>query len=230
MRRTRTGRARRAPRRSRSPQPTRAARGRRPRTRAASAAASRRALLPASDPVASADPPPAETSDETPAPDLPGGALVWQSGDAFRLTNAAVETTRLFARPADGAQLAGVADFDADGQGDLLWVSATSQLAYMPGERVARLGPGLAGRSLGTLVRRRAGGRRGRLRRRRIRGCVGDGCGRDPRAPHRAGRRTDDRGSRRRPRRPRSPGSPTSTRTAATTSPGARARARSCSG
>lgn len=96
---------------------------------------------PVSDPVASADPPPAETSDETPAPDLPGGALVWEAGDAFRLTNAAVETTRLFARPAAGSQLAGVADFDADGQGDLLWVSATSQLAYMPGSVLRGSGP-----------------------------------------------------------------------------------------
>lgn len=107
-------------------------------------------VLPASNPVASTDPPPADSSDETPAPDLPGGALVWQSGDAFRLTNAAVETTRLFARPSDGAQLAGVADFDADGQGDLLWVSATSQLAFMPGSVLRGSGP-VSLDSLGTL-------------------------------------------------------------------------------
>lgn len=107
-------------------------------------------VLPASNPVASTDPPSADSSDETPAPDLPGGALVWQSGDAFRLTNAAVEATRLFARPSDGAQLVGVADFDADGQGDLLWVSATSQLAFMPGSVLRGSGP-VSLDSLGTL-------------------------------------------------------------------------------
>jgi hypothetical protein len=91
-----------------------------------------------------ANPPPAQAASaasslsaeplaEPVAPALPGGALVWQSGNAFRLTNAAIETTRLFARPEPGAQLAGAADFDADGQDDLLWVSATSDLGYTPG-------------------------------------------------------------------------------------------------
>lgn len=103
---------------------------------------------PVSDPTAS-DPPPAETPEQTPAPDLPGGALVWQSGDAFRLTNAAVETTRLFARPAAGAQLAGVADFDGDGHGDLLWASSSGSLAYVPGS-VLRGSEPLALVSLGT--------------------------------------------------------------------------------
>jgi hypothetical protein len=69
---------------------------------------------------------------EEPTSALPG-TLVWASGDAFRLTDAALQTTRLFAPPAEGAQLAAVADFDADGQGDLLWVDASSQLAYTPG-------------------------------------------------------------------------------------------------
>src|SRR4030095_2839716 len=114
-------------------------------------------VLPASNPVASTDPPPADSSDETPAPALPAAALVWQPGDAFRLTNAAVEATRLFARPSDGAQLAGVADFDADGQGDLLWVSATSQLAFMPGSVLRGSGP-VSLDSLGTLSAGEQGG------------------------------------------------------------------------
>jgi hypothetical protein len=58
---------------------------------------------------------------------------VWQAGDAFRVTDTEIVATRLFARPEDGAQLAGMADFDADGQGDLLWVGATGQLGYTPG-------------------------------------------------------------------------------------------------
>jgi hypothetical protein len=85
----------------------------------------------ASDPTSDPAPtPPADPKDEPPA--LPG-TLVWQSGDGFRLTDSALVTTQLFARPADNAQLAAVADFDADGQGDLLWVGANAQLAYTPG-------------------------------------------------------------------------------------------------
>ncbi len=79
---------------------------------------------PASEPEA-----PAEQEPDT---DL-AGTFVWQAGDALRLTDAALETTRLFARPAD-AQLAAVADFDADGQGDLLWVGPSAQLSYASGD------------------------------------------------------------------------------------------------
>src|SRR5262245_18525180 len=103
---------------------------------AAASGAATRSLASAAfapDSAATPEPPPADDPDETPAPDLPGGALVWQAGDSSRLTNAAIETTRMFARPADGAQLAGVADFDADGHGDLLWVSTAAELAYTPG-------------------------------------------------------------------------------------------------
>jgi hypothetical protein len=85
----------------------------------------------ASDPTSEPVPtPPADPKDEPLA--LPG-TLVWQSGDGFRLTDSALVTTQLFARPADSAQLAGVADFDADGHDDLLWVVADAELAYTPG-------------------------------------------------------------------------------------------------
>ncbi len=63
--------------------------------------------------------------------ELTGGGLVWQAGGALRLTDARLETTRMFSRP-EGAQLAGVADFDADGLADLLWVDS-AVLRYMPG-------------------------------------------------------------------------------------------------
>jgi hypothetical protein len=91
---------------------------------------------------AAGDDPAAPSSDEEAAtPDLPGGALVWQSGDAFRLTNAAVETTRLFARPEAAAQLAAVADFDADGHGDLLWAGTSGALFYTPGRGLRSADP-----------------------------------------------------------------------------------------
>jgi hypothetical protein len=61
------------------------------------------------------------------------GALVWQAGDALRLTNASLETTLLFSRPTEGALLVAVADFDGDGQGDLLWVGASAVVGYTPG-------------------------------------------------------------------------------------------------
>src|SRR5438132_198342 len=67
----------------------------------------------ASDPVATAATDTAPSEDPTSA--LPG-TLVWEAGDQFRLTDTALGTTRLFARPAEGAQLVAVADFDADGQ------------------------------------------------------------------------------------------------------------------
>jgi hypothetical protein len=85
----------------------------------------------ASDPAESSTPEPPTT-----ATALPGGALVWQSGDAFRLTDSAIQSTRLFARPADGSQLAGVADFDGDGQDDLLWRSPDGALGYMSGSEL----------------------------------------------------------------------------------------------
>ena len=77
-------------------------------------------------------PSPAPDPSKDPATALPG-TLVWQAGDGFRLTDSELVTTRLFARPEEGAQLAGVADFDADGHDDLLWVGATAQLGYTSG-------------------------------------------------------------------------------------------------
>jgi hypothetical protein len=91
---------------------------------------------PASPSVAMAAAAPAAaaaTSDVTPAHPFTGGALVWQAGDAFRLTDSAIETKRLFTRPSNGAQLVGVADFDGDGQRDLLWTTSGSLLGYMAG-------------------------------------------------------------------------------------------------
>jgi len=49
------------------------------------------------------------------------------------VTDGALATLRSFVLPAPGAVLAGVADFDADGQDDLLWVGADGQLGYTPG-------------------------------------------------------------------------------------------------
>ena len=86
-----------------------------------------------SEPVG--DPAPSPSPSPTPTPSvatLPG-TLVWQAGDGFRLTDAELVTKRLFARPYDGAQLAGMADFDADGQGDLLWVGVAAQLGFTSG-------------------------------------------------------------------------------------------------
>jgi hypothetical protein len=80
------------------------------------------------------DPAASRTADpgKEPASALPG-TLVWQAGDAFRLTDTDLVTTRLFARPQEGAQLVAMADFDADGRGDLLWLGASAQLGYTPG-------------------------------------------------------------------------------------------------
>jgi Fibronectin type III domain len=75
---------------------------------------------------------PSPTPDPTEEPALPG-TLVWQADEAFLLTNTALATTRFFARPEEGAQLAGMADFDGDGRGDLLWVRAGAELGYTSG-------------------------------------------------------------------------------------------------
>ena len=108
---------------------------------ATAALASIASALPVANPVASAVPASTARPTPAPAPALPGGALVWQAADAFRLTNAAIVTTRLFTRPAAGSQLVGAADFDADGEADLLWVSAGSELGYMPGSALRGAGP-----------------------------------------------------------------------------------------
>jgi hypothetical protein len=77
---------------------------------------------------------------------------VWQSGDGFRLTDTELVTARLFARPHDGAELAGVADFDADGHGDLLWVGADAQLGYSSGSALRSDGDPLFLVDLGALA------------------------------------------------------------------------------
>ncbi len=64
--------------------------------------------------------------------DVLDGALVWQSGDALRVTNAALETQLLFTRPTPSDVLAGIGDFDGDGLGDLLWVTDSTQVSYTP--------------------------------------------------------------------------------------------------
>lgn len=83
----------------------------------------------------------AEATDGNPPEDSAGaafdasdlaGALVWQAGDALRLTDASLETLASFPRPATGAQLVAVADVDGDGLGDLVWVDANASVAYTP--------------------------------------------------------------------------------------------------
>ena len=83
----------------------------------------------------SSGPAPSPTPEPSPEPTLPG-TLVWQADEAFLVTDAALAATRFFARPEPGAQLAAMADFDADGHGDLLWVRANAQLAYTSGSAV----------------------------------------------------------------------------------------------
>jgi len=80
---------------------------------------------------------PADAGDDADADERPdashlAGGLVWQAGDALRVTNAHLETTQLFSRPAPDARLAAVGDFDGDGFGDLLWVDETGGLAFTP--------------------------------------------------------------------------------------------------
>ena len=94
---------------------------------------------------------------------------MWQAGDGFRLTDADLETTRLFERPYDGAQHAGVADFDADGQGDLLWAGASAQLGYTSGSALRSGADPIPVVELGALAVDERVDRCGRLRRRRRR-------------------------------------------------------------
>ena len=83
-----------------------------------------------------------ETPAETPsgslleATDL-AGRLVWDAGDALQITDASLDTLLLFARPEPGSELAALADFDGDGVGDLLWVSAAGEVAYTPAAALA---------------------------------------------------------------------------------------------
>lgn len=84
------------------------------------------------EPAPSPSPTPTPSPSPSPAPALPG-TMVWQAGDGFRLTDREIATTRLFARPYEGAQLAGTADFDADGHGDLLWLGPFAQLGFTSG-------------------------------------------------------------------------------------------------
>jgi len=88
---------------------------------------------------------------ESSAAALTGGALVWQAGDALRVTNASLETTLLFSRPAPGAVLEAVADFDGDGQGDLLWVGTDGAVAYTPAASLRSASSGTPVVDLGTL-------------------------------------------------------------------------------
>jgi VCBS repeat protein len=67
-----------------------------------------------------------------PAPIALAGALVWQSGDSMRVTDAALATELQFTRPA-GAALVAVSDFDADGLADLLWVGISESGARTVG-------------------------------------------------------------------------------------------------
>jgi hypothetical protein len=94
-----------------------------------------------SEPVGDPAPSPSPSPTPTPPVSTLPGTLVWQAGDGFRLTDAELVTKRLFARPYDGAQLAGMADFDADGQGDLLWVGAAAQLGFTSGSALRGADP-----------------------------------------------------------------------------------------
>ena len=85
-------------------------------------------------------PEPTPEPSPTPTPTVAaGGALVWESGDSFQLTDSALVTTRLFSRPAPGAQLVGVADFDADGDADLLFADTAAQLGFVSGRALRDL-------------------------------------------------------------------------------------------
>jgi hypothetical protein len=100
---------------------------------------------PASTPAPSPSPEP------SPEPALPG-TLVWQVDEAFLLTDTAVATTRFFARPESGAQLAGMADFDGDGIGDLLWVRVGAGLGYTSGGTLRRASDPISFGDLGALA------------------------------------------------------------------------------
>lgn len=65
------------------------------------------------------------------------GTLVWEAGDAMRVTDAQLETLQVFARPSAGARLAAVGDLDADGVADLVWSEAAGTVTYTPGAALA---------------------------------------------------------------------------------------------
>jgi hypothetical protein len=100
---------------------------------------------------ASTDPSPSPTPEPSPEPTLPG-TLVWQADEAFLVTDTALAATRFFTRPEQGAQLAAMGDFDADGHGDLLWVSATAQLGYTSGSAVRSVSDPISLVDLGALA------------------------------------------------------------------------------
>ena len=105
-----------------------------PDASAAAAAASPEPSAPAS---ATAQTDATESEDETAdeAPIELAGALVWQDGNALRVTDAALETTLQLARPA-GSTIVAASDVDADGLADLLWVgvdeSGNSTVGFTP--------------------------------------------------------------------------------------------------
>jgi hypothetical protein len=65
------------------------------------------------------------------------GGLLWESGDALRVTSASLETLALFARPWAGAKLVAVADLDGDGASDPVWSDDAGFLAYTSGADLA---------------------------------------------------------------------------------------------
>jgi hypothetical protein len=76
-----------------------------------------------------------ETPDDSAALDSTAlaGSLVWQAGDAMRLTTAGLETVLFFPRPSPDAQLVAVGDLDADRAADIVWSDAAGVLFFTPG-------------------------------------------------------------------------------------------------
>jgi len=58
--------------------------------------------------------------------------LLWESGDALRVTSALVETDLIFTRPGSGHAVAAFDDFDGDGLADPLWVGPQGDVGYTP--------------------------------------------------------------------------------------------------
>ncbi len=61
------------------------------------------------------------------------GTLVWEAGDALRLTDARLETLHVFVRPSAGARLAAVTDLDGDGAKDLVWSEVSGRISFTSG-------------------------------------------------------------------------------------------------
>ncbi|MEM7412631.1 MAG: VCBS repeat-containing protein [Myxococcota bacterium] len=65
------------------------------------------------------------------------GRLVWEGGDAMRVTDASLDTLLLFARPTPDHNLVALSDFDGDGVGDLLWANGDGEVAFTPASALA---------------------------------------------------------------------------------------------